>query len=676
MKVHVGMIALLAFASSSARAQSDEAKRTLNDQIASTWQTEKGRLEEAIARGVQEAGGGGGITRASIEFLDLKSPPRVEELNPSRISLKVPAGEWGIRIKVHAQARVRVHKRIKITKKLSAHVALKRLQARIEFRLDPSRPRVLSIRPTFQYQLDIDSSNLIVDVIGRWIEDLVNSRITKRILEAIASRYTKQFVSALAKPPPTPTPKGSDCLSSVDFAVQAARMRDTVLLHHLPHDTVVDAKFLGSASTPFEYGRHGDSAIYTGHWLAAQSMAFGVTSDRRYEEAATRALRGIARLLRVGSSQSYYLGLGPIRSHHVVLRTSHQGRLVRYAAPAAEREEEYRQESARTGEPVPVAWIDGEKWVGDPKHITRDQYVGVLQGLTWATAMLKDPRARLLARDLAERIANYVVDNGWKLDRPDGKTSATFVGQVPHQLALLLMGSHTSFRMQQILEKEGSLAEIAWFNSWLHTLDPHGDYYKLNLLETSLSTLLHFDMSAQRQAKYKYAQKILWRAIAHHENPYFATVAAMADPKELKTLSPPIPILLKQWLRRPMHEGMPCDLVLEPMRTYWAAQPKKEYAPFVRLDFEGDDGDGSERISETGVPMEYRPARAYMWSQSPYRIRGGQLVECAETSDATADLQWGGRRFQLRTRDIELTHFPAVDFQLAYWLARYRRILK
>lgn len=650
MKTVVVLAALCA--TSPASAQSEEALRAFNKQIAATWSGVRPLIHEKLQAGLGSFVGrhvaGARVREAHLEFLDLDSPPIVNALHPKLVSVRVPGGQWRIGIKLQLEYKNRVFK-----KRTNVHLSVRNLWIGLKVLLDdrdPERPRVADVLSGFDYDLRVDSSNALLGPLTSTFSGFLSSGVTKDIARIVLRQYLNDFVVGW---PPAVHGKAipvQRIAGTMDLEGAARRIRDRVLAEQMPHDLVVDAVYENGRRKGFV--RQADSTIYTGHWLAAQAIAYKVTRDPEAQRAATRALEGIRRALALGSNSDSLRGsTATIAS----LPSDRRGRLVRYAARSSDRIEEGRTYlgsfTEKPGSVVPVKVIDGVEWVGYPKEITRDQYVGVLQGLAWSLASLDDPHALAMAREATTGIARFVLDGGWTVTDPAGKPTVSFLGQFPHQVALLVTANLANpGEFGDDLAAQGALAEMIWFNAWIDAADPHGSYFKFDLMQTSLSTLLQFDKSAARWPKYQYAQRILWKAVGHHQNPYFAAVAAKAFPEKANSLRSEIEETLKQWLSRPMDDGMPSDIVTSQMYQNVVGRGWQKYEPKVGFSF-GVGGEVQEEeggfYSDSVIPIRDRVPRSYLWGRSPFHV--GMPKPNSKT----------------------ITHFSGTDFQLAYWMARH-----
>ena len=75
----------------------------------------------------------------------------------------------------------------------------------------------------------------------------------------------------------------------------AIAIDNTLRLRHLPYQTVLDP-VLGPGRIPVSYTRCGDSALWTGHYLAAEAYRYAVTASPHALANVRLALNGLTRL--------------------------------------------------------------------------------------------------------------------------------------------------------------------------------------------------------------------------------------------------------------------------------------------------------------------------------------------------------------------------------------------
>src|SRR5437870_8073889 len=149
---------------------------------------------------------------------------------------------------------------------------------------------------------------------------------------------------------------------------------------HMPYGTVLDPVFASSdrASPGYSevrgYTRAGDSATWTGHYLAAEAFRYQVTRSAEALANIRNAVQGIKTLVDVTGTNLLARCFVPINSP--------------YAAGI-------RSEEAHNG--IYTNTSAGLLWVG---NTSRDQYTGVIFGLGVAFDLVDDSGVQSAIRDL------------------------------------------------------------------------------------------------------------------------------------------------------------------------------------------------------------------------------------------------------------------------------------
>src|SRR5437870_11087605 len=277
---------------------------------------------------------------------------------------------------------------------------------------------------------------------------------------------------------------------------------------HMPYayGTVLDPIFASSdpASTAYSqiigYTRAGDSAIWTGFYLAAEAFRYQVTRSSDALANAWKALEGIHSLLDVTGSDVLARCLIPVNSP--------------YAAAI-------QQEEAGNG--IYYNTLRGQPyfWIG---NTSRDQYSGVVFGLSAAYDMIDDPTAhRLIQQDLM-RILNYLLGHNWNVVMPDGRVSTTFAFRPDQQLNFLQAGRKVNpLRFTFVYAIYRTVyAALAAVPVFVDSLDDHSHYFKFNLNYINLYDLIrHEEDSSPYKAVYMNAYDMLRRRTQSHGNPHF-----------------------------------------------------------------------------------------------------------------------------------------------------------
>src|SRR5262245_38125381 len=184
--------------------------------------------------------------------------------------------------------------------------------------------------------------------------------------------------------------------------MDALKISTNIQALHMPYGTILDPVF-GSAdpnspdySRIVSYARAGDSAIWTGHYLAAEAFRYRATRDSGALENAWSAVRGIHALLDITGSGVLARCLIPEDS---------------LGAAAIQNEE------GRHG--INYNSLDGVSyfWIG---NTSRDQYSGVMFGLGVAYDMIDNVDMKNFIRADVTRILNYLLAHSWNVVMPDG----------------------------------------------------------------------------------------------------------------------------------------------------------------------------------------------------------------------------------------------------------------
>jgi hypothetical protein len=442
------------------------------------------------------------------------------------------------------------------------------------------------------------------------------------------------------------------------------------------------------------YEGHIDSAIWTGHYLAAEAFRYAVAvraNDVPAREAALErvqyVLRGIRKLFEVTKKPGLLARAAlPDRSPIQACPPFHspqRDQRDRYYGPVPLADDEWG----------PLTWYGYGRGSHPP---SRDSYVGIMLGFACAWALV--PEVRETVSGLVSGAASYLVKNGWAIiTPPDRLARVTFLHNVEHQLAFLCLAAATNPASRDpdftaLYKKAAQASDTVWVAVWGTCLDPIARYYKFNLTHASLSILLLLEQDLKRRKDYLAAYHILRRTVRHHLNPYFNVIRVLAEGPEVldrvevgsvsgKTLRDETSLLLKQWLdRRDLTCWKPSGrpAVLPTQKT-----PKPEvlralfpdelalYAPPIPQASLESGQLGAERLllaSLAPLPVHHRPGRDmdFVWQRPPFTT-GTQLSPIYRwpvklKDQVTAD---GGRpEFQA----------PGVDYLLAYWMGAYLQV--
>lgn len=354
----------------------------------------------------------------------------------------------------------------------------------------------------------------------------------------------------------------------------ARRLQEKIQATHTPFGGILDPIFEGPDSDRIaNYTRCGDSAIWTGHYLAAQSFRYGAT---RSPEALAEANRALRHLETLGS----ITGTGLLARCAFPANWEHAGRVA--------------DEEKRNG--LAGGSVDGEQWlwVG---NTSRDQYSGVFFGLTAAWNLIPEPEMQARVARLTTSLLDFLLDHGWFVVMPDGSVSTTFLHRADQQLSLLKLGRRVN--PARFENRYKSLANsAAWTVSVplaTESSDPHGAYFKFNLNYINFWNLLTSGDNSFVRNGYKNAYDIMRRATAGHGNAHFNLIdRAINGPNAARDEE--TRRLLDEWLERPLRD-------------------------FV-VDLRGEVAQCGDRAC-TPIPVTRRVATDFLWQRSPFQLTGG-----------------------------------------------------
>jgi hypothetical protein len=386
----------------------------------------------------------------------------------------------------------------------------------------------------------------------------------------------------------------------------ALRISESIQRVHMPYGTILSPVFASSdpASPDFSqitgYTRAGDSAIWTGHYLAAEAFRYGVTRSPEAYANAVRALRGIRFLLDVTGTDL----------------------LARYAAPADSPSAAAIQRD-EGGHGIYFSRNADQTyfWIG---NTSRDQYSGVMFGMSTAYEMIDDPGVREFIRNDVTRILNYLLQRGWNVVMPDGSISTTFLHRPDQRLSFLQVGRAVNpgrFSWIYALYR-AFYSSTTGIPIFFDNIDDHAHYFKFNLNYINLYNLVRLEEpGSPHRAAYLNAYNSLRSRTQTHGNAHFnmldrALQGANAA-RDAETIN-----MLDAWLVRPR-------------RDYW-------------IDLRGRYGACGDDRACIPISIQERVNTDFLWQRSPFLLFGGGLGT------------------------IET---PGVDYILPYWMARYYGLL-
>jgi hypothetical protein len=335
------------------------------------------------------------------------------------------------------------------------------------------------------------------------------------------------------------------------FENDALALSANIQAKHVPFGTVLDPIYASATSNEIVgYTRCGDSALWTGVYLAAEAFRYNVT---RSADALTNVKNALAGLK----------ALTDVTGNNQIARC-----MLPAASPFAAGIE---SEEAHNGIHYNSYWV----WVG---NTSRDQVVGVFFGLGIAYDVVDDVDVKSAVSDLATRLIGFISRHQWS-PADDIATSFEFR---PESLQMLLQVARHVNPSNKV---SGPFFVPPAEAAVLVDVQSNSSYFKFNLDYMSLYHLVRLQNNSHNQRAYK----IVRDYTASHQNAFFDIVdralngANAARDDEMCTL-------LGQWLQRPSRDDyvdltyivplcgseacQPVDVALRPPTDYlWQRDP-------------------------------------------------------------------------------------------------------
>jgi len=357
----------------------------------------------------------------------------------------------------------------------------------------------------------------------------------------------------------------------------AVAISNNIQQRHLPHNTILDPSFAAPDSNEItSYARGGDSAIWTGHYLAAEAFRYRVTGSPDALENVKRAVAGLRSLVDVTGRNLLARCLVPV-----------DWQFARSIIDEENRHGVYRNT------------INGREyfWFG---NTSRDQYSGVFFGLGLAYDLVENAEVRDEISSLVTRLLDFLLDHGWNVVMPNGEISTTFAGHPDQRLSFLIVGRQVNSRR---FSTDYSVHRFFNYSTvgtgvLFDLLDDHTSYFKFNLDTINLFNLIRLEGSSFYRNRYMNVYNVLRRTTDDHGNAHFNMIDRAlkgADARrDAETRD-----LLQQWLQRSR-------------RDLW-------------FDWRGDGrypACGDDKACAP-IPILDRINTDFLWQRSPFLLFGG-----------------------------------------------------
>lgn len=348
----------------------------------------------------------------------------------------------------------------------------------------------------------------------------------------------------------------------------ALAISQIIQARHLPYGAVLDPVFdTTTGARIVSYTRCGDSALWTGFYLAAEAFRYNVTHAPDALASARRALAGIQALVDVTGNDVLARCAAPEDSPY---------------AAAIQGEEAHNGIYHAAG---------GVFWVG---NTSRDQYSGALFGLGAAYDLVDDPAFRASTATLVGRMVQFLLDHGWFVVLPNGAVTTSFAGRPDQQLAFLQLARHvnpdrfsTAYDIERLLSAGTVILPIAF-----DTLSDDS-YFKFNLDAINLYTLVRLESGVFGDI-YRKAYSVFRNHTDNHGNAFFNMIdRALRGPDAARDSE--ASLLLNLWLQRPRR-----DLHVDNRGKYPSC--------------------GDPDTACQPIPVPDRVTTDFLWQRSPFQL--------------------------------------------------------
>jgi uncharacterized protein (TIGR03437 family) len=371
---------------------------------------------------------------------------------------------------------------------------------------------------------------------------------------------------------------------------------------HMPFGTILDPIYASPTTSVIAgYTRCGDSALWTGAYLAAESFRYKVTQSPDALDNIKAALAGLKSLADV---------TGDNRLARCIVAADSP-----YAAGIAS------EEAANTVHQAPPwFWVD---------NTSRDQVVGVFFGLGAAFDLVDDASVKSSVSDLATRLTGFISRHQWS---PNDDISSTFLLR-PEELQMIL-------QVTRHVNPSDTVSGPFFVPPVISavTVDVLGglsSYFKYNLDYMTFYNLVRLQNNGDNRSAYQTIRDYT----ASHQNPFFDMIDRVLNGPD-PARDAEVGSLLDQWLLRSRRDfyvddsktvavcgSEACQPIPAPLRS--PADFLWQYDPFQLS------GGGSGVVEGSGIDyiLPYWMARYY----GVVGITGDVQSSAAPTGSVTAN---------------------------------------
>jgi hypothetical protein len=364
----------------------------------------------------------------------------------------------------------------------------------------------------------------------------------------------------------------------VELSTKSEAFLNNYEAHCLPHGLNADLAWTNRNRTAIDgYRGLGDSAAWTGHYLAAQALRYSVTGDEQIVARINDTLDKLDLLTRV---------------------TGTDGSLARHAVPISALQSPnspfasyYRVYGGSTSDPVlgenahyGAAPYDNYAWLGGT---WMDTYDGVNFGLAATHKYVNDGQTRAKVAEISERMTDHLADDG-------------LLFRYPIFAASMLRTAAT------VNPKKYQKTYETWADrvSTQSNVDINfGHYYSNNLDFNRMYLLNELEADPTLKAKWELKLTHMWDDARDHLNAHFAAIylAGTGNTSDLSAVA--------------VLQGELADFPDVPRFTSPTVNSTRSDIEIVRVN--------GDAFAKYALPIEERPPSDFMWQRNPFKLDGG-----------------------------------------------------
>jgi uncharacterized protein (TIGR03437 family) len=292
---------------------------------------------------------------------------------------------------------------------------------------------------------------------------------------------------------------------------QALAIDAAILARHMPFGTILNPIYASSTSSNIiGYTRCGDSALWTGAYLAAESFRYNVTQSPDALNNVKAALSGIESLMEVTGDNRLARCIVPANSPYAAGIESEEAANTIHQSP-------------------PYIWVD---------NTSRDQVVGVFFGLGAAYDLVDDAGVKSRISSVATLISGFISGHQWS---PNDDISNTFVVR-PEELQMLVQVTR-HVNPSSMLNAPFYTPPVS-LGVAIDVLGL-GSYFKFNLDYMTFYNLIRLQDNSDSRSAYETIRNFT----AAHQNAFFDLIDRALEgpngPRDAETVA-----LMDEWLQR------------------------------------------------------------------------------------------------------------------------------